>query len=252
MTAVDFSENDEECGTLALFGWGSMKIKQSNKGGNRELTPPYARCLVHLIRPFPDFDFFFMRSLRQQAVRHLQLKPGDRVLDAGCGPGGSVPYLVDAVGPAGEVVGVEISPEMAINARRRIRKNCWSNVRVVEADAKSVKLERRFDGMLLFAAADIYASPQALGNLIPYLRSGAGVAVFGAKLSRRGLGKVFNLLLRSLWKLSFSSAPALNDKPWALLENNVHDLHIQEHCFGCMFLAWGSITGGAVSLERQP
>src|SRR5580704_15943648 len=95
---------------------------------NRESTPPYARYLAPLIRPFPNFDLFFIRSLRQEAVRLLQLKPGDRVLDAGCGPGGSFPYLLDAVGPSGEVIGVEISPEMVTSARKRIEKNRWRNV----------------------------------------------------------------------------------------------------------------------------
>jgi ubiquinone/menaquinone biosynthesis C-methylase UbiE len=90
---------------------------------NRELTPPYARYLVRLIRPFPNFDVFFMKPFRRKAVQLLQLNPGDRVLDGGCGPGGSFPYLVEAVGPSGEVVGVEISPEIAINARWRIEKN---------------------------------------------------------------------------------------------------------------------------------
>ena len=105
---------------------------------NRELTPPYARYLVRLIRPFPDFDVFFIKSLRQRAVHLLQLMPGDRVLDTGCGPGGSFPYLLDAVGPSGEVVGVEISPEIAINARKRIEKNGWNNVRVTVADARTL------------------------------------------------------------------------------------------------------------------
>ena len=62
---------------------------------------------------------------------------------------------MDAVGPAGEVVGVEISPEIAINARRRIAKHGWSNVRVIVADARSIRLEGKFDGLLAFAAADI-------------------------------------------------------------------------------------------------
>ena len=42
-----------------------MKVKELNKLDNRELTPPYARYLVHLIRPFPNFDWFFIKSLRQ-------------------------------------------------------------------------------------------------------------------------------------------------------------------------------------------
>lgn len=96
------------------------------------LTPPYARYLIHLIRPLPDFDVSFMKPVRQKAVGLLHLKQGDRVLDIGCGPGGSLPYLVDAVGISGEVVGVEISPEVSINARARIKKNGWRNVKIIE------------------------------------------------------------------------------------------------------------------------
>jgi SAM-dependent methyltransferase len=128
----------------------TIKAEEFNSLDKLQLTPPYARYLVHLIRPFPDFDVLFIKPVRRKAVHLLQPKPGDRVLDTGCGPGGSFPWLVDAVGPAGEVVGVEISPEIAINAKRRIEKNGWSNVRVIVADAKSVGLEGKFDGLLAF------------------------------------------------------------------------------------------------------
>ena len=218
-----------------------MKVKELNEVGNEPLTPPYARYLVHLIRPFPNFDVSFIRLLRRNAVQLLQLNPGDCVLDAGCGPGGSFPHLVDAVGSAGEVVGIEISPEIAINARRRIEKNRWNNVRVMVADARTVELKGKFDGLLVFAAADIFASSQALANLFPYLKDGARVVAFGAKLSKRRTGKLFNGLLRSLWKLSFSSTPALNHEPWAPLEKRVDELRVQEYFLGCMFLAWGKM-----------
>jgi SAM-dependent methyltransferase len=223
-----------------------MRVKELNKVDS-QLTPPYARYLVHLIRPFPNFDPSFIKPLRRKAVQLLQLKPGDRVLDAGCGPGGSFPYLVDAVGPPGEVVGVEISPEVAINARRRIEKNSWSNVQVMVADARTVELKGKFDGLLLFAAADVYASPTALANFFPYLKSGARVVAFGAKLSHRRSGKVLNPFLRLLWKLSFSSTPAVNYEPWAPLKDPVDELHVQEYFFGCMFLAWGSMNAGRKS-----
>ncbi len=226
-----------------------MKMEASNKTGNRELTPPYARYLVHLIRPFPNFDPFFIKPLRRRAVRLLQLKPGDRVLDTGCGPGGSFPYLVDAVG--GEVVGVEISPEITINARRRIEKNRWNNVQVVVADARTVELRGEFDGLLMFAAADIYASPQALANLFPYLKGDARVVAFGAELSHRRAGKVLNPLLRLLWKLSFASTPAVNYEPWAALKERIDEFHVQEYFFGCMFLAWGSINARQSASHAQ-
>jgi SAM-dependent methyltransferase len=216
---------------------------QPQRGHNHELTPPYARYLVRVIRPFPNFDVFFIKSLRQKAVQLLQLKPGDRVLDVGCGPGGSFPYLVDAVGPSGEVVGIEISPETTINTRRRIEKNGWNNVKVMVADAREVKLDGKFDGLLMFAAPDIYASSQALDNLFPYLRDDARVVAFGAKLSRRRLGGIFNPFLRSMFsKLSFSSTPAPSYEPWVSLENRVDTLKVEEYFLGCMFLAWGPIN----------
>jgi len=218
--------------------------KELSELDNQERTPPYFRYLVHLIRPFPNFDFFFIKSLRQKAVKMLQLKPGDRVLDAGCGPGGCFPYLVDAVGPAGEVVGIEISPEVTINARRRIEKNGWSNVQMITADARTVKLQGTFDGLLMFAAADVYASSPALENLFPYLKSDVRVAAFGVKLSRHRLGKMFNLFFRLMVsKLSSPSTPDfLNYEPWNLLENRVDELTVEEYFFSCFFLAWGSIN----------
>jgi SAM-dependent methyltransferase len=204
-------------------------------------TPPYIRYLARLIRPFPNFDFFFIKSLRQSAVNMLRLQQGSRALDVGCGPGGTFPYLVEAVGPQGEVVGVELSPEVAINAKRRIAAKRWSNVQVIEGDARTVRLNGKFDGLVLFAAPDIYASPQVLANLLPYLKDDARVVAFGAKLSRRRLVGALNLVFQSLMKLSFSSTPALNHEPWCVLENWLAGIQVQEYFFGCMFLASGVI-----------
>jgi len=209
---------------------------------NRELTPPYFRLLVFLIRPFPNFDLFWAKTLRRKAVRLLQLKAGDRVLDVGCGPGGSFSYLADAVGPYGTVVGVEISPAVATNARRRVEANGWSNVCVVAGNAETVTLEGKFDGLLMLGAPDTYASPRALYNLRPHLADGARVVAFGAKLSHRRLPRMFNGLFRAAFsRLTFASTPALDYEPWALLRGHVPDLEIQEYFFGWIFLAWGSI-----------
>ena len=138
------------------------------KEKRKDLTPPYG-YLARLIRPFPSFDPFFIKPVRQKAVELLHLKEGGRVLDVGCGPGGSFPYLSYAVGQSGHVVGVEISPEIAMNARRRIEKNGWRNLQVMVAAAQDVQLTGKFDGLLMFAAADVYASAEALENIFPHL-----------------------------------------------------------------------------------
>ncbi|WP_028812660.1 class I SAM-dependent methyltransferase [Streptomyces flavidovirens] len=46
------------------------------------------------------------------AVADLGLRPGDAVLDAGCGTGRALPFLRDAVGPGGSVLGADITPAM--------------------------------------------------------------------------------------------------------------------------------------------
>ena len=149
--------------------------------------PLYARFLVHLTRPFPDFDFGFIKAVRQEAITLLNLKSGDRVLDAGCGSGGSFPYLIKIIGEEGEIVGVDISPQTIKNTNNRIAKNNWQNVHVFEGDAKTVNLTGTFDGLLMFAAPDVYASEQALSNIFPNLIINSKVVIFGAKYLKKDL-----------------------------------------------------------------
>ncbi|MEV4973942.1 class I SAM-dependent methyltransferase [Streptomyces scopuliridis] len=52
------------------------------------------------------------------AVADLGLRPGDAVLDAGCGTGRALPPLRDAVGVRGTVLGVDLTPEMLDEAVR--------------------------------------------------------------------------------------------------------------------------------------
>ena len=206
----------------------------------KDLTPPYG-YVARLFRPFPDFDPPFIKPVRQKAAELLHLKTGDRVLDVGCGSGGSFAYLVRAVGHSGQVVGVEISPEIIINAEKRIAKNGWRSVQVLEAAAQDVHLTGLFDGLLMFAAADVYASEEALENIVPHLRENAQVAAFGAKLSSKRVGSSWNPVLRMLFNLSFSTTPRPDYEPWRSLAKYVEKLDIEEYFFGLMFLCSGSI-----------
>ncbi|WP_175407486.1 class I SAM-dependent methyltransferase [Streptomyces sp. TRM64462] len=58
------------------------------------------------------------------AVTEIGLRPGDAVLDAGCGTGRALPALRDAVGPSGTVVGLDLTPAMLEQAVRAGRDAC--------------------------------------------------------------------------------------------------------------------------------
>ena len=205
-------------------------------------TPLYGRLLIRLTKPFPNFDFWFIKPVRQKAVASLRLPPGGRVLDVGCGPGGSFPFLVEAVGPQGKVIGIEISPMHSELARDRFAANGWTNVEVITKPAKDAELEGKFDGLLLFAAPDVYGSETELSNLIPHLGSGARVAAFGAKLATRGVGRLLNPVIKTLYKLSFSTTPPPSPEPWTTLARHLVDhLEITEYFFGLIFLVTGKL-----------
>jgi ubiquinone/menaquinone biosynthesis C-methylase UbiE len=71
-----------------------------------------------------------------------QLGPldGARVLEIGCGPHGCSDQLSRRVGPAGDVVGVERSPEAVAMAKKMVASEGLTNVEVLERDGRSTGL----------------------------------------------------------------------------------------------------------------
>jgi ubiquinone/menaquinone biosynthesis C-methylase UbiE len=60
-----------------------------------------------------------IQTYKQQAFAFLELRPGDHVLDVGCGAGDDVRALAHIVGPTGKATGIDISETMVTQARAR-------------------------------------------------------------------------------------------------------------------------------------
>src|SRR5580658_9344044 len=103
-------------------------------------------------------DTGLFQPYRHAVVEALPLKRGQVVLDVGCGTGLCCGLLREKVGPDGEVVGIEESPEMAAVARERIAREGWDNVTVIEAPAEDAQAGQAADAALFCAVHDILQS----------------------------------------------------------------------------------------------
>ena len=77
-----------------------------------------------------------VRRLRERAAAALELERGDTVVEMGCGTGANLPFLREAVGPTGSVVGVDVTRPILDRARSLVDRRGWDNVHLARADAR--------------------------------------------------------------------------------------------------------------------
>ena len=120
------------------------------------------------------------RAGREAGIAALGLRPGDRVLDVGCGTGLNLPLLQDAVGPSGAIVGLDASAAMLRYAQTRIRRHGWTNVTTVLGDAADPPpaIGEPFDAVLFTYALSVIGHwRQAWTRSLALMRPGGRVAV---------------------------------------------------------------------------
>ncbi len=187
----------------------------------------------------PDVLFAFTFPLRHKAIQKLGLMPGSHILDIGCSSGANFRFLEQAVGKSGQITGVDLSPDMVRQARLRIEKNGWQNIRVIEQAAEETYLSEPVDGVLLFAMHDVLTSPLALDRALACLKPGGKVAAAGPMLAAKLPGKMLNPMIRNVFR-RFAVSNQDMDCPWRLLAERVK-LEVEILGPGIMYLVWGTI-----------
>lgn len=98
-------------------------------------------------------NFYYLFGLREFAYRReaaqtLNLKPGDTVVELGCGTGLNFNFLQKSVGSQGQIIGVDLTEAMLSKARRRAQRNHWNNISLIQSDASAYRFPERVDGVL--------------------------------------------------------------------------------------------------------
>jgi ubiquinone/menaquinone biosynthesis C-methylase UbiE len=131
----------------------------------------------------PGYDgrAVWLNRVRRRAVDRLRLRPGDTVVDVGCGTGISFDLLAEGIGPEGQLIGIDVSPDMLDGARRRVASRGWSNVALVNGSLAEVTLPGTPNAVLFHFTHDVLRSVPALDHLFRQVAPGARVAAAGFK-----------------------------------------------------------------------
>ena len=102
------------------------------------------------------------------------IRPGEAVLDLGCGAGFDAFIAAQLVGPAGRVVGIDMSPEMIAVAEAGLKAADFSNVEFRPARVEDLPFpEESFDVALSNGVLNLIPDkPRALSEVFRVLRPG--------------------------------------------------------------------------------
>jgi len=172
--------------------------------------------------------------MRMRTIEKLALRPGDRVLDVASGTGLSFPLLREAVGAQGEVVGIDISPEMMSLARQRVTEAGWKNITLLESSIESADIPGPLDSVLFNFTHDILRSPPALKRIFAVVGPNARIAIAGMKYVPWWMAPV-NVIVRAKARPYMTTFEGLA-KPWDLALPYLSEFEWRPELFGIGYI----------------
>lgn len=135
---------------------------------NEQAGPTWAELQAPLDRQ--------LAPLGGRAIEALAPRPGERILDIGCGAGAASVELARAVGASGSVLGIDLSRPLLDVARKRAEG--LANVRFEEADAQAYPFEPAgFDAAFSRFGVMFFSDPAAaFANIRRALKPGGRLA----------------------------------------------------------------------------
>jgi ubiquinone/menaquinone biosynthesis C-methylase UbiE len=203
-------------------------------------VPFVRRRYNRLAKFFVLFEWLFLlpRRIRDRAVGRLELEPGGRVLEVGCGTGRNLAPLVAAVGDGGQVYGVDLSEGMLAEAQELCERRGWRNVTLIRSDAADYALPEAVDGVIFsLSYAVIPHHREALRHAWGRLRAGGHLVVMDAKLPSGVAGRLLHPFVVWISRLTVLGNPDV--RPWDELKELTAEVEYEEAQFGTYYICRG-------------
>jgi ubiquinone/menaquinone biosynthesis C-methylase UbiE len=187
-------------------------------------------------------------AYRRQAIQALRLRPGDTVVDVGCGTGLNFLHLEQVIGPMGRIIGVDLTDAMLAQAKLRVQAHGWNNVSLIQSDAFSFQLPAGVNAILsTFALSLVPECAQVIAHGSTALPPGGRWVVLDFKLPERSPDWLVQVLLPIVRPFAVTEEVVAR-RPWeairAAMQASLVDGSWIELFFGFAFLAAGARERG--------
>lgn len=178
-------------------------------------------------------------AYRKKAIAALALKPGDTVVELGCGTGINFSLLEKAVGPGGRIIGVDLTDAMLDQARKRAREHGWNNVELIECDAARYEFPNNMDGILAtFVMTAVPEYDAVVARAAKVLAPGRRLVILELKRPERTPEWVVRLARIVLEPFGVKPVHATY-APWRSMEKYFGRITMREYYFGVTYIAVG-------------
>ncbi len=182
---------------------------------------------------------FRMGAFRKKAVAALRVRPGDTVVEIGCGTGLNFSLLHEAVGPSGKIIGVDMTDAMLYQAKQRIVERGWSNVELVQSDAASYEFPPAVGGVIsTFALAHVPQFDDVIRRGAAALSPGKQWVVAELKLPTGWIRHLAPVALPFIRPFGVTLDMA-DRRPWESMQRYLEDVTVAEFYLGSAYIANG-------------
>lgn len=183
-------------------------------------------------------------AYRRKAIQALRLRPGDTVVEIGCGTGLNFALIEEVIGPEGRIIGIDVTDAMLAQAKRRVEAHGWNNVSFVQADALAFPFPTGVNAILsTFALLFMPECAQVIKSASTALSPGGSFVVLDLKRSEHSPGWLVSALL-SLVRPFAVNEEVIVRRPWdairVAMQASLVECSWTELFFGFAFLAVGT------------
>ncbi|MGA8218411.1 MAG: class I SAM-dependent methyltransferase [Solirubrobacterales bacterium] len=186
---------------------------------NEEATEAWSGVLFDRFVEFRELVVHSLKRHGDEAMRLHPPKPGDRVLDIGCGFGDTSRQLATLIGPDGEAVGVDVSGPFIEASIAESREAGVENVEFLVGDAQVMEIPGIFDYAFSRMGVMFFANPvQALRNIRGALRPGGRLVavVWRRKLDNPWVHRAEQVVEQYLEEPEDSDEPTCGPGPFSM------------------------------------